>query len=222
MDLKVQKPQAPAVDEWGDLKTAPKAPAAVKKPVPAEPEEDDWGTYETPVINKNKTSSEVAQIAPKRKEEDEEDEWGDVVQAKAETGGGYYDCATGTQVVHQPSTPGVMNGDKCFPLFIGGSSLAHGMCEGSMNPKSCSSLRCFNCDKKVQRFINARWHESVDYLFVRNHNTNLEQLEKGLMYEPGWSSYACQCQFLSVDKTDASKAETMKWMCGGHEKIKNW
>ena len=63
MDLNVQKVAAPTEDEWGDLKTeAPvvqqpkKAAAPVKK---VEEEEDDWGTYETPVINKSKTSEKV-------------------------------------------------------------------------------------------------------------------------------------------------------------------
>ena len=55
MDLKVIKPKAQAQDEWGDLKTEPKAAPAKKAAPPkqAEPEEDDWGTYETPVKNKN-------------------------------------------------------------------------------------------------------------------------------------------------------------------------
>ena len=97
MDLKVIKQKASTVDEWGDLKTEQKDPViAAKKPAPPkqEPEEDDWGTYETPVIKKN--SEKVKQIATKRKEEDEEDDWGDVIEAKADTKGGYYDCTTGT------------------------------------------------------------------------------------------------------------------------------
>ena len=32
---------------------------------------------------------------------------------------------------------------------------------------------CFNCDKKVHRFLNASWQPHVDYLFVRNHNINV-------------------------------------------------
>ena len=55
MDLKVNKPSAAQEDEWGDLAVEQKQPDA-PKPLPAkkqEPEEDDWGTYETPVIKKN-------------------------------------------------------------------------------------------------------------------------------------------------------------------------
>ena len=37
---------------------------------------------------------------------------------------------------------------------------------------------CYNCDKKVHRFTNKRWKPIVDYLFVRNHNTNLKELVK--------------------------------------------
>lgn len=90
-------------------------------------------------------------------------------------------------------TPTVIGGEKCYPLFIGGAGLPHGKTEYSTKPHSCSSLKCVKCDKKVQRFINACWKDSVDYLFVRNHNTNHQQLQTGLDPELGSSSYACQC-----------------------------
>jgi hypothetical protein len=48
----------------------------------------------------------------------------------------------------------------------------------SLNPKSCEKLRCCNCDKKVHRFADNKWKSFVDYLFVRNHNTNLKELVK--------------------------------------------
>ena len=81
---------------------------------------------------------------------------------------------------------------------------------------SCSSLKCYNCDKKVHRFINARWQDSVDYLFVRNYNTDVDQLKTGLKNDPGWASYACQCQFKSFDSVEKDICEELKWMCGGH------
>ena len=109
-----------------------------------------------------------------------------------------------------------MGGTKCYPLFLGGASLEHGSTESSMKPMSCNSLKCFKCDKKVQRFLNASWHPTTDYLFVRNYNTNLEELKKGLLFDPGFSSYACQCKFLSVNTQDPNKCEEMNWMCGGH------
>ncbi len=69
-------------------------------------------------------------------------------------------------------------GGKCFPLYIGGAALLEGMTQGSLHPFSCSKLMCYNCDKKVHRFTNKKWKPIVDYLFVRNHNTNLKELVK--------------------------------------------
>jgi len=76
--------------------------------------------------------------------------------------------------------------------------MPNGQTQDSRIPHSCDSLKCFNCDKKVQRFINGSWHASVDYLFVRNNNTNVEELQKGVKYDPGFSAYACQCKFISI------------------------
>ena len=90
-----------------------------------------------------------------------------------------------------PHSGTVPHGRNCYPLVIGGSNLQHGLSESSMNPKSCSSLRCFKCDKKVQRFINAFWNASVDYMFVRNFNTNTDKLKEGVQFEEGSSAYAC-------------------------------
>ena len=61
---------------------------------------------------------------------------------------------------------------------MGGSSLIDGKTLNSLNPKSCDKLRCYNCDKKVHRFTNSKWKDTVDYLFVRNHNTNPKELVK--------------------------------------------
>lgn len=46
-------------------------------------------------------------------------------------------------------------GGKCYPLYMGGSSLIDGQTLNSLNPKSCDKLRCYNCDKKVHRFMNS-------------------------------------------------------------------
>lgn len=73
-----------------------------------------------------------------------------------------------------------MQSGTCFPIFVGGSALADGMTVNSLAPQSCSKLRCTKCDKRVVRFQNnVAWKESVDYLFVRNHNTNIAKLETG-------------------------------------------
>lgn len=47
-----------------------------------------------------------------------------------------------------------------------------------MQPRSCDKLRCYNCDKKVLRYTDHKWKATVDYLFVRNHNTNPKELVK--------------------------------------------
>jgi hypothetical protein len=83
-------------------------------------------------------------------------------------------------------------GGTCYPLLIGGSSLASGWTEHRMAPKSCSKLRCTQCDKKIVRFDNnVRWSPKVDYIFVRNYNTQPEKLKEGLEKADGFTSYAC-------------------------------
>lgn len=76
------------------------------------------------------------------------------------------------QQVQSPPTSG-----KCYPVFIGGG-LEDGQSRGSLDPRSCDKLRCLNCDKRIVRYTNAKWRTSVDYLFVRNHNTNPKELVK--------------------------------------------
>lgn len=59
---------------------------------------------------------------------------------------------------------------------MGGSSLADGLTQSSLNPRSCNKLRCIDCDKKVVKYPDCKWKSTVDYLFVRNHLTNLKEL----------------------------------------------
>lgn len=103
-------------------------------------------------------------------------------------------------------------------MLIGGSSLASGRTEHRLAPRSCARLRCTKCDKKIVRFDNnVRWSSKVDYIFVRNYNTYPEKLKEGLESAQGFASYACQCQWISVDET--TKVEEighLKWHCGGH------
>lgn len=61
---------------------------------------------------------------------------------------------------------------ECYPLFLGGSSLADGKTQSSLKPMSCAKLRCSACDKKIVRFNgDVKWSGTVDYIFVRNYNT---------------------------------------------------
>ena len=61
---------------------------------------------------------------------------------------------------------------------MGGTSLEDGLTTSSLNPKCCDKLRCYDCHKKVVKYRDRKWKSSVDYLFVRNHVTNLRELEK--------------------------------------------
>lgn len=109
-------------------------------------------------------------------------------------------------------------GENCFPLLIGGSSLASGWTEHRMAPKSCAKLRCLQCDKKIVRFDNnVRWSSKVDYIFVRNYNTYPEKLKDGLEKADGYASYACQCKWISVnEQTKLEDLDHLKWHCAGH------
>lgn len=93
------------------------------------------------------------------------------------------------------------------------------MTESSLRPASCNRLRCSKCDKKIVRFADdVKWAEHVDYIFVRNFNTNLGKLREGTVKAQGWAAYACQCSWVSVNQQ--AKTESLpncpRWHCGGH------
>lgn len=111
--------------------------------------------------------------------DEEEEEWGDTASSKfqlKQENFSYYNCSTQSEPKLMQHTGSKPDGAKCYPLTLGGASLEHGLSEDTLYPKSCSSLRCYKCDKKVHRFINGSWHATVDYMFVRNHNTNVVKL----------------------------------------------
>ena len=120
------------------------------------------------------------------------------------------------QYAHQDSMTSTSG--KCYPLFIGGSSLKDGMTQGSVAPMSCSALRCMDCDKRVIRYAdNCKWAEHVDYIFVRNYNTLPEKLKGGLEPAPGFAAYACQCKFIALaDPAKKVEDTPFKWHCRGH------
>ena len=76
------------------------------------------------------------------------------------------------------SSQSEQGGGKCYPLIMGGTSLEDGLTTSSLQPKCCDKLRCYDCHKKVVKYRNQKWKSNVDYLFVRNHVTNLKELEK--------------------------------------------
>ena len=111
-----------------------------------------------------------------------------------------------------------ISGQKCFPIFIGGADLLEGQTNGRFKPMSCEVLRCSACDKRVVRFSdNVKWADHVDYMFVRNFNTSVHRLREGVIPAPGYSCYACQCQWLSLNETKPiTDFPHLRWHCRGH------
>ena len=63
-----------------------------------------------------------------------------------------------------------------------------------------------------------RWADSVDYMFVRNFNTSVNRLREGVVPADGYSCYACQCQFISVNEPSkrVEEFQHLRWHCRGH------
>jgi hypothetical protein len=125
----------------------------------------------------------------------ESDDWGSDMRKQSMD---YGNIVSLDEIIYDDWVEGTQGGEKCYPLFLGGTKLPKGFTQSTMHPFSCSTLRCFNCDKKVHRFLNAKWNHYVDYMFVRNNNTNLAELQKGVEYERGSAAYACQCKFVTI------------------------
>jgi hypothetical protein len=177
------------------------------------------GSFHTPMVKagQNRRESSAWQAYNKleeRRRESESDGWGSDLRKQSVD---YGAVASYDEIIYDEALEATAAGEKCYPLFLGGTKLPKGHTMSSMHPCSCSSLRCFNCDKRVHRFLNAKWSTTVDYLFVRNHNTNVQELQKGVTFERGSAAYACQCKFITITVgADPNRAEELKWMCGGH------
>ena len=61
---------------------------------------------------------------------------------------------------------------ECYPLFLGGSSLQGGLTNSSIHPMSCIKLKCTECDKRVIRFLDMQWKQSVDMPFLQENSPN--------------------------------------------------
>lgn len=76
----------------------------------------------------------IAQVQTRKQEqlEDyEDDEWGDIGESskfkiKKDENSSYYNCTTGTDIVHLKSQKTIVGGSQCYPLFIGGASMPNG------------------------------------------------------------------------------------------------
>ena len=49
--------------------------------------------------------------------------------------------------------------------------------------RTCSTLRCVQCDFGVISFQDTKWDKSVDYLFLRNNYPEKEKLKKKLTHD---------------------------------------
>mmetsp|Transcript_35929 Transcript_35929/g.26685 ORF Transcript_35929/g.26685 Transcript_35929/m.26685 type:complete len:81 (+) Transcript_35929:434-676(+) len=78
---------------------------------------------------------------------------------------------------------------------MSGTSMSDGQTTNSLNKKSCDRLRCLDCDKRVVKYANCKWKDSVNYLFVRNYILNAPKLQTGLEADAGSCAYACQCKW---------------------------
>ncbi|KAH3776768.1 hypothetical protein DPMN_178200 [Dreissena polymorpha] len=104
---------------------------------------------------------------------------------------------------------------KCFPLCIGGSSLALGK-STSVNKRSCDTLRCTSCDFRVVSFNDFQWHKDTDYLFLRNNAPDFDRLKPKLKSKQGSRSYCCQCCHKTMDSLTEIRDLPVKWVCGNH------
>lgn len=104
---------------------------------------------------------------------------------------------------------------KCFPLSIGGSSVAKGH-GNSVNKRSCDSMRCTSCDFRVASFDDFAWDRSTDYLFLRNNAPDFHRLKSKLERRKGYRAYCCQCSHIAVNTLTDVKDLPVKWVCGQH------
>ncbi|KAM9488401.1 cilia- and flagella-associated protein 418 [Clarias gariepinus] len=105
---------------------------------------------------------------------------------------------------------------KCCPVYLGGSSIAHGV-GTSVTQRVCDQLRCTSCDFHVVIFDDQEWHSSCDYLFFRNNMPDCNKLRVKLKKMQGARAYACQCSWHSIfTLTELRNIPKLKWVCGQH------
>ncbi|XP_072169601.1 cilia- and flagella-associated protein 418-like [Diadema setosum] len=118
------------------------------------------------------------------------------------------------------SRPSAVNGvsseRKCFPVFLGGSSMTLGVAS-TVVQKACDQLRCTSCDFRIVCYDDLEWDASCNYLFLRNNVPDLQKLRAKLKKRKGCRAYACQCSWRSVKaQMDLSEDHELKWVCGKH------
>eukprot|EP01112_Ceratiomyxa_fruticulosa_P002832 TRINITY_DN1307_c0_g1_i6.p1 TRINITY_DN1307_c0_g1~~TRINITY_DN1307_c0_g1_i6.p1 ORF type:complete len:256 (-),score=58.25 TRINITY_DN1307_c0_g1_i6:170-877(-) len=123
--------------------------------------------------------------------------------------------APSSSVTPSPSSSSAKK--RCDPLCIGGSKDIAGVTLSMVSQKKCTNIRCSGCDFKVISFVDYCWDSTVDYLFFRNYIFNEAKLMTKLVRKMGFSAYACQCTWKSVNSLEVlSFKGDMKWRCAGH------
>ena len=113
---------------------------------------------------------------------------------------------------------------KCSVAFLGGAGAALGASRALGARKACARLRCAACDFTVVRIAGQRWKGDLSYLFLRNAMPCLEKLAAMLEPDATVASYACQCSWKSVPKTEklvfngtpSDCGKLLQWCCAGH------
>ncbi|XP_047479715.1 cilia- and flagella-associated protein 418-like [Penaeus chinensis] len=119
-------------------------------------------------------------------------------------------------VAPDTSTQASISNKKCYPLYLGGTSLPVGMSTG-VTVRACNQLRCLECDCAVITFEGFQWSDNTDYLFLRNNYPVAARLRARLNPLRGTRAYTCQCKQRSVNAATQLPADSeMKWVCGKH------
>ncbi|XP_037802024.1 protein C8orf37-like [Penaeus monodon] len=96
---------------------------------------------------------------------------------------------------------------KCYPLYLGGTSLPVGMSTG-VTVRACNQLRCLECDCAVITFEGFQWSDNTDYLFLRNNYPVAARLRSRLNPLRGTRAYTCQCKQRSVNAATQIPADS--------------
>lgn len=105
---------------------------------------------------------------------------------------------------------------KCRALYIGGSNSISGRAT-LKEKRACDNIRCTSCDFKVLQCNDYEWHNSVDYLFLRNNMPDFNRIKRKLVKRKGCRAYSCQCSWQSrTSMVEIKSTMGLKWVCGKH------
>lgn len=112
---------------------------------------------------------------------------------------------------------------KCTVAYLGGSDAVMGLPALGAR-RSCGRLRCASCDFAVVRIAGKRWKADLTYLFLRNSMPSREKIASMLEPDAQAASYACQCSWKVVTRTEklafngtpSDCGKFLQWSCAGH------